>query len=58
MKLKTGDLVRTKNGNVGSVVLVDADGTVVVMLEDHGARFRRHELQLIESDAQATAGAR
>ncbi|HJQ79238.1 MAG TPA: hypothetical protein VJ828_04750 [Lacipirellulaceae bacterium] len=58
MKLKTGDLVRTKNGKVGSVVLVDADRTVVVMLEDHGARFRLHELQVIESDAKATAGAR
>jgi preprotein translocase subunit YajC len=58
MKLKTGDLVRTKNGKVGSVVLIDSDRTVVVMLEDHGARFRLHELQVIESDAKATAGAR
>jgi preprotein translocase subunit YajC len=58
MKLKTGDLVRTKNGKVGSVVLIDADRTVVVMLDDHGARFRLHELQLINSDANATAGAR
>ena len=58
MKLKTGDLVRTKNGKVGSVVLIDADRTVIVMLEDHGARFRLHELQLIESDANAAVGAR
>jgi hypothetical protein len=58
MKLKTGDLVRTKNGRVGSVVLVEADRTVVVMFEDHGARFRLHELQLIDSDAKATAIAR
>ena len=58
MKLKTGDLVRTKTGKVGSVVLVDADGTVVVMFDDYGARFRPHELQVINSDANATAGAR
>jgi hypothetical protein len=58
MKLKTGDLVRTKNGKVGSVVLIDADRTVIVMFEDHGARFRLHELQLIESDAKAAVGAR
>jgi hypothetical protein len=58
MKLKTGDLVRTKSGKVGSVVLIDADRTVVVMFEDHGVRFRLHELQLIESDANAAAGAR
>ncbi|HEX2475013.1 MAG TPA: hypothetical protein VHK01_09710 [Lacipirellulaceae bacterium] len=58
MKLKTGDLVRTKNGKVGSVVLIDADRTVVVMFEDHGGRFRLHELQLIESDAKAAVGVR
>ncbi|HEY3394065.1 MAG TPA: hypothetical protein VGK58_15235 [Lacipirellulaceae bacterium] len=58
MKLKTGDLVRTKNGKVGSVVLIDADRTVVVMFDDHGARFRLHELQLIESDAKVAVGAR
>jgi hypothetical protein len=58
MKLKTGDLVRTKNGQVGSVVLIDADRTVVVMFEDHGARFRIHELQLIESNSKAPVGAR
>ncbi len=58
MKLKTGDLVRTKNGKVGSVVLIDADRTVIVMFEDHGARFRLHELQLIESDSKAAVGAR
>jgi hypothetical protein len=58
MKLKTGDLVRTKNGKVGSVVLIDTDRTVVVMFEDHGDRFRLHELQLIESDAKAPVGAR
>jgi hypothetical protein len=58
MKLKTGDLVRTKNGKVGSVVLIDADRTVVVMLEDHGARFRLHELQVIDSDEKAAVGVR
>jgi len=58
MKLKTGDLVRTKNGKVGSVVLIDADRTVVVMFEDHGARYRLHELQVIESDAKVPAGVR
>ena len=58
MKLKTGDLVRTKNGKVGSVVLIDADRTVVVMFEDYGARFRLHELQLIDADAKAAAAAR
>ena len=58
MTLKTGDLVRTKNGKVGSVVLIDADRTVIVMLDDHGARFRLHELQLVSADANTSAGAR
>jgi hypothetical protein len=56
MTLKTGDLVRTKTGQVGSVVLIDADRTVVVMLEDYGARYQLHELKLIDSDAKAAAG--
>jgi preprotein translocase subunit YajC len=52
MSLKTGDLVRTNSGQVGSVVAIDADRTVVVMFEDHGARFRPSELQLIGADGR------
>jgi hypothetical protein len=58
MKLKTGDLVRTKSGQVGSVVLIDADRTVVVMFEDYGERFRLHELQLIDTGAKSPVEAR
>jgi hypothetical protein len=58
MSIKTGDLVRTRTGKVGSVVSIDSDRTAVVIFEDHGARFRLADLKLIASDANATAGAR
>jgi preprotein translocase subunit YajC len=54
MSLKTGDLVRTSSGQVGSVVSINSDRTVVVMFEDHGARFQPSDLKLIGADAMAT----
>jgi preprotein translocase subunit YajC len=50
MSLKMGDKVRTSSGQIGSVVSIDADRTIVVMFEDHGARFRLSELQVISHD--------
>jgi preprotein translocase subunit YajC len=55
MSLKTGDLVRTSSGQVGSVVSIDSDRTVVVMFEDHGSRFQPSDLELIGADGAATA---
>jgi preprotein translocase subunit YajC len=58
MSLKTGDRVRTNSGQVGSVVSIDSDRTVVVMLEDHGARFQPSDLKLIGADGAATGDLR
>ena len=58
MSIKTGDLVRTRTGKVGSVVSIDPDRTAVVVFEDHGARYRLVDLKLINSDTRATVGAR
>jgi preprotein translocase subunit YajC len=58
MSLKMGDKVRTSSGQIGSVVSIDADRTIVVMFEDYGARFQPSELQVIGTDTATAADSR